>query len=216
MGKICSRCGVEKEFSAFGKHSGNKDGLQYWCKDCKKEYEQEKSDRNREEYLEVRKSYYYAHREEINAIRRERYNNDPNYKAKQREANKKSHEKYISKRHTNEKRYRDAVRDHILDDLTKPCIKCGEDRVWLIQFHHVNPKEKLLQIHAAKTIESANEEVKKCVCLCANCHAEYHYFFGRKNMVNPSETLQQYLSGEFDVNDAYIRKRTEVNCGSSN
>lgn len=212
MGKVCSRCGIEKDTSAFGKHSGNKDGLQYWCKECKQQYEQEKSNRNRDEYLAVRKDYYYAHKEEINAKRKERYNNDSSYKAKQQEANKKSREKYLPKRHTVEKRYRDKVRDYILDELTKPCLKCGETRVWLIQFHHINPEEKLLQIHAAKTIESAKEEAKKCVCLCSNCHNEYHYFFGRKSMTNPSETLQQYISGEFDVNAAYIRKRTGTNC----
>ena len=211
MVKKCSKCGIEKDISAFGKHSGNKDGLQYWCKECKRGYEQEKSNRNREEYLTIRKEYYYTHRDEINTKRRERYNSDPDFKLKQQEANKKSREKYITKRYTSEKRYRDSVRDYILDKLTKPCIKCGEDRVWLIQFHHVNPEEKLLQIHAAKTIASATEEAKKCVCLCANCHNEYHYFFGKRNMVNPSETLRQYLSKEFDVNAAYIRKRTGIN-----
>lgn len=35
--KTCSKCKIEKELSAFGKHSTNKDGLQYQCKECRKE-----------------------------------------------------------------------------------------------------------------------------------------------------------------------------------
>lgn len=34
MKKICSSCKKEKDSSEFGKHKGNKDGLQYSCKIC--------------------------------------------------------------------------------------------------------------------------------------------------------------------------------------
>lgn len=33
--RTCSKCGVEKEPSAFGKHKGTKDGLRPECKDCR-------------------------------------------------------------------------------------------------------------------------------------------------------------------------------------
>ena len=33
--KICSKCKQEKSFEFFGKHSKNKDGLQYYCKACR-------------------------------------------------------------------------------------------------------------------------------------------------------------------------------------
>lgn len=35
--KQCSKCKQTKLFSDFGKHSKNKDGLQYYCKTCRKE-----------------------------------------------------------------------------------------------------------------------------------------------------------------------------------
>lgn len=35
--KICQKCKQEKPLSAFGKHSSNRDGLQYRCKLCRKE-----------------------------------------------------------------------------------------------------------------------------------------------------------------------------------
>lgn len=75
----------------------------------------------------------------------------------------------------------------------QPCAKCGETRLHLIQFHHIDPKTKEFCIGAShKRTEELEKEVKKCVCLCANCHAEYHFFYGR-NPKNPIETLQAYL-----------------------
>lgn len=35
--KICSRCGFDILIEQFGRHSRNKDGLQPWCRSCKKE-----------------------------------------------------------------------------------------------------------------------------------------------------------------------------------
>jgi 5-methylcytosine-specific restriction endonuclease McrA len=36
--KTCSKCGIEKDTSFFGRHSKTKDSLQIWCKVCVKEY----------------------------------------------------------------------------------------------------------------------------------------------------------------------------------
>lgn len=36
--KVCKRCGIKKELSGFTKRSGTKDGLDYWCRNCKKNY----------------------------------------------------------------------------------------------------------------------------------------------------------------------------------
>lgn len=47
----------------------------------------------------------------------------------------------------------------------------------------------------AKYHKSKNDviaEVKKCVCLCANCHKEFHYLYGI-NPKNPVEKLEHYL-----------------------
>ena len=37
--KICSHCGKEKNVSEFTKNKRKKDGLCYWCKQCRKEYD---------------------------------------------------------------------------------------------------------------------------------------------------------------------------------
>ena len=36
--KVCSKCGIAKDISEFGRHSKMKDGLQIWCKTCIKDY----------------------------------------------------------------------------------------------------------------------------------------------------------------------------------
>jgi len=37
--KVCTKCGVEKSLSEFGKHSITKDGLNYWCRECNRKRE---------------------------------------------------------------------------------------------------------------------------------------------------------------------------------
>jgi 5-methylcytosine-specific restriction endonuclease McrA len=43
--KICTKCGVEKDVGEFAKHSNSKDGLQYWCKECKRKNHMENKDK---------------------------------------------------------------------------------------------------------------------------------------------------------------------------
>lgn len=57
------------------------------------------------------------------------------------------------------------------------CAKCGETRKYLLDFHHINPKEKeftIGKLHKGDK-ELIKKEIEKCICLCANCHREYHH-----------------------------------------
>lgn len=89
-----------------------------------------------------------------------------------------------------------------VQSLKTPCVKCGEDRHWVIQFHHIDPSTKKFTIGSGHTYsnEVLREEVSKCVCLCSNCHNEFHYFFG-KSPKQPKEDLEKYLEGS-DYNDS--------------
>jgi hypothetical protein len=59
------------------------------------------------------------------------------------------------------------------------CSKCGDERWYVLDFHHLNDDSKIENISklanmgATKKIE---EELKKCVILCSNCHRELHHF----------------------------------------
>ncbi len=58
------------------------------------------------------------------------------------------------------------------------CQLCGYDKyVGALQFHHLNPNEKefsLGKTGATYVWEDVKKELDKCICLCANCHAEVH------------------------------------------
>lgn len=57
------------------------------------------------------------------------------------------------------------------------CEKCGYDGCYgALQFHHLDPTTKSMVWNKLKkcTFNVICEELDKCVCLCANCHAEEH------------------------------------------
>lgn len=72
-------------------------------------------------------------------------------------------------------RYQDKIK--LIDSMKTPCLKCGESRIRCISFHHLDPKEKDFTIaQFRKTNKDVIvSEIKKCVCLCLNCHHEFHY-----------------------------------------
>lgn len=55
------------------------------------------------------------------------------------------------------------------------CIRCGETKWWRLAFHHVDPSEKDFELAAIKTVNRAVQEMKKCIVVCHNCHADIHY-----------------------------------------
>lgn len=81
----------------------------------------------------------------------------------------------------------------VINNLRTSCLKCGEVRKYLIQFHHITPENKKFnpldnyQISLKKIIE----EIKKCVPLCCNCHCEFHFLERQKKI-----TLNEYLNAE--------------------
>ena len=96
----------------------------------------------------------------------------------------------------NSKKYRQS-RLELLWSLKTPCVKCGEDRKCSIDFHHIDPTVKVVNLSSPSVGKSVIlEEVKKCICLCKNCHQEFHYLYGHKPE-KPVETLKKYLEEEF-------------------
>lgn len=57
------------------------------------------------------------------------------------------------------------------------CEICGYNKCEaVLQFHHINPKEKDFSISGKSwSFEKLKQEVDKCMLLCANCHTEKHY-----------------------------------------
>lgn len=86
---------------------------------------------------------------------------------------------------------------NFVESLKTECCKCGEDRPWVIQFHHVNPNDKKFPItlYGTRSRAAIWKEAAKCVCLCSNCHDEFHHFFGLQPK-DPVEALDEYLNDE--------------------
>ena len=102
------------------------------------------------------------------------------YKKKKHERDKKINQKY-------EAWYK---------SIPKKCEKCGEERPYLIDFHHVNPLFKKIEISQIRyrswslerKISTAIEEMDKCIQLCSNCHREFHYLERHNNI-----SLDEYI-----------------------
>lgn len=56
------------------------------------------------------------------------------------------------------------------------CMICGYDRSFgVLDFHHIDTNTKLFGISSggfSRSWVSIEEEIKKCVLVCANCHRE--------------------------------------------
>lgn len=82
MTKVCTKCGVEKELSEYGKKKSGKNGIASKCKSCYKEYYKEYNKNNKEHIKENRKEYrknnkeYYKEykKKHIIKINKENYN----------------------------------------------------------------------------------------------------------------------------------------------
>jgi hypothetical protein len=72
--KQCSKCQIIKNKSEFNKHSKNKDGLQFQCKNCRKKYRQQ----NKEKMFKHRQSSEVKNRQRQHD--RDKYYNNPQYK----------------------------------------------------------------------------------------------------------------------------------------
>jgi transposase len=71
---------------------------------------------------------------------------------------------------------RRTVKQMLVDEAGRACILCGY-RGWIgaLQFHHLDPKRKAFQIGQrghSRSLARCRAEARKCVLLCANCHAE--------------------------------------------
>ena len=101
----------------------------------------------------------------------------------QKRARKNYHLKYKKKQIAGNKRRREEKRLW-LEDYKKGlcCSKCGEDRWYVLDFHHKDKNSKESSVANLlvnnRSIKVVLKEIEKCDVLCANCHREFHYLNG--------------------------------------
>lgn len=192
--QICTKCGKELPATEYYKDPRKEGRLRPVCKSCwairKKAYRKN----NRDRIAESDRRYYQANKEKL--LKR---------KAKWQKENRE--------RVTEQQRVRREPGNNLLLKLKTPCVKCGETRPWVIQFHHIDPSKKAFEIRAetviSKDLETVNEEVAKCACLCANCHIEFHRFYGT-NPDGLADSFDRYLGGEMDETITRPSRNREV------
>ncbi|MCL2770674.1 MAG: hypothetical protein FWD42_11305 [Solirubrobacterales bacterium] len=77
---------------------------------------------------------------------------------------------------------RRRVKQRLVTEAGGCCRICGYDRcVAALEFHHLDPATKAFNLArcGAHSIEKLRAEVRKCVLLCSNCHAEVEAGFTR-------------------------------------
>ena len=118
--------------------------------------------------------------------KRRRMDADDTYSEEEKQRAKKYYRTIYSKR-----------RDELLNKYKGPCAKCGENSPECIVFHHINPKEKNFCVGGGAlgkhTESEIAEEVKKCICLCENCHRKFHHKYFHQ-LDNPICDLKSFLN----------------------
>ena len=105
---------------------------------------------------------------------RERYKTDLEFRNR-----RNKHNAEVRKR---AKEYLDHIRN------SSACSSCGDkDHPWRLDFHHVDPKQKIKKVTGCQTIKTIQKEMKKCVLLCANCHRDHHYYNDNKPRFDTEE-----------------------------
>jgi transposase len=73
-------------------------------------------------------------------------------------------------------RRRRKVKRTLVDEAGGGCVLCGYDRcLTALEFHHLDRADKRFSLSSrgvARALAKVREEARKCVLLCANCHAE--------------------------------------------
>ena len=76
---------------------------------------------------------------------------------------------------------------------TLSCIKCGIKDPVILLFHHIDSslKNEKISIIYRKSHNIINQEIAKTVCLCHNCHQDFHYIYG---LLTTQIQLEEYLN----------------------
>ncbi len=107
-------------------------------------------------------------------------------------------EYYVKKARRRKKSYLEETYQRLLDYFqSHPCVDCGETAPVVLEFDHIDRKEKLMEVSRLVRFQRPwriiSAEINKCEVRCANCHRRKTakedswkiYMLSRKN---PSST----------------------------
>ncbi len=100
-----------------------------------------------------------------------------------------SHECKECRKQREKQRYRDLSAE--FKSYRQRCIHCGNDKWYLIEFHHREPSQKEFTVSQWRKHNRSEflKEVEKCDPLCKNCHAEFHFLHNTQDI-----TYEEYIN----------------------
>ena len=109
---------------------------------------------------------------------------DPKNQERRRESRRKWYHNNKEKSCSKIKQRKKEIKEWFSNYKTNlKCEICSENHPATIQFHHIDPKEKELEISLAInngwSINKILSEINKCQVLCANCHFKLHYYLAK-------------------------------------
>lgn len=150
------------------------------------------------EYREKNRRYSAAYRDQLK--------NDPVYQERRRQQGRDNYRRNIQQKPGGRQKHRKRsqaaqerhraklldVKKHLQSLLGGRCLRCGIDDHRLLDFDHIDPLTKVMNISAKLhlNIETLKKEIEKCQLLCANCHR--------------LKTIEQH------EHDAYVRRRDSI------
>ncbi len=109
-----------------------------------------------------------------------------------------THKRRVSSR--NAKLRRESLEYISLLKSKNKCVVCGEATPCCLDFHHLNPAEKIFEIGAVgrrrPSIQKLKDEIAKCVLICRNCHSKLHaglIKINKKRVSQLSLSRQSYM-----------------------
>ena len=157
-------------------------------KEYQKEYylkNKERKKLNPSQTPENKNSYYHKKREE-----------DPDFNRKHYLKYKEGKDKeFLRKKWRKEREIQTLNKKNLIKQVKEnnSCYKCNENRPYVLDFHHINPKEKDFNIGnmTQNSYKAIKTEISKCITLCRNCHSEFHYLEKKDNI-----NLYDYIGKE--------------------
>ena len=143
---------------------------------------------------------------------RSRYQSEE-WKEYQRNYQRSWHQRHREKRLARMYARKAAIYEYVQNMKSQlRCIDCGQRHPATLQFHHLNSEDKVFNISDAArrgtSLDTIKKEIKKCIVLCANCHAIRHYNMRNKKKTSPGiagefEELSTLLAVTSEEEDAY-------------
>jgi hypothetical protein len=75
-----------------------------------------------------------------------------------------------------QKRSNIAKKELLVERAGGKCVRCGyKECIAALDFHHVDPKTKDINLNTNLNIDIKLKEIEKCILLCCRCHRELHW-----------------------------------------